>query len=73
MPGDGVMRGLTFPDAEDVAIEKAGKRYVDLATLVGMKVASARTAPDRPRDLDDFIRLIRCNEIGEHFADGLHQ
>jgi hypothetical protein len=72
VPGDGVMRGMTFPDPKDVAIENAGKRYVDLATLVGMKLASAMTAPDRPRDLDDVIRLIRANELGEHFADGLH-
>ena len=72
VPGDGVMRGMTFPDPKDVAIEIAGKRYLDLATLVGMKVASAMTAPDRPRDFDDVIRLIRSNELGEHFADGLH-
>ena len=72
VPGDGVMRGMTFPDPKDVAIEKVGKRYVDLATLVGMKVASAMTAPDRPRDFDDVIRLIRANELGEHFAGGLH-
>ena len=72
VPGDGVMRGMTFPDPKDVAIDRAGKRYVDLATLVGMKLASAMTAPDRPRDFDDVIRLIRANELGEHFADGLH-
>jgi hypothetical protein len=72
VPGDGVMRGMTFPDPKDVAIDNAGKRYVDLATLVGMKVASAMSAPDRPRDFDDVIRLIRANELGERFADGLH-
>jgi hypothetical protein len=72
VPGDGVMRGMTFPDPKDVAIDSAGKRYVDLATLVGMKVASAMTTRDRWRDWDDVIRLIRANELGEHFADGLH-
>ena len=72
VPGDGVMRGMTFPDPKDVAIEIAGKRYLDLATLVGMKVASAMTTRDRWRDWDDVIRLIRSNELGEHFADGLH-
>ena len=39
---------------------------------VTQKVASVMTAPDRPRDFDDVIRLIRANELGEHFADGLH-
>ena len=71
-PGDGVMRGMTFPDPSAVAIESAGKRYVDLATLVGMKVASAMTTRDRWRAFDDVIRLIRANKLGEHFADGLH-
>ena len=30
------------------------------------------SAPDRPRDLDDVIQLIRKNRLGEHFADALH-
>lgn len=72
IPGDGVARGIVFPDPAAVAIEHAGRRYVSLATLVEMKVASAMTALDRPRDFDDVIRLIRSNELGEHFGDALH-
>ncbi len=55
-----------------VAIEQAGRKYVSLAALVELKLASGLTAPDRPRDFDDVIQLIRSNRLGEHFADGLH-
>ena len=70
VPGDGVMRGMTFPDPRECAIESAGKRYVNLETLVGMRLVSAMTAPDWTCDRDDGHRLIRRNESGEHFADG---
>jgi len=72
IPGDGVPRGMTFADPAAVAIDHAGKKYVSLATLIEMKVASAMTTRDRLRDWDDVIRLIRQNELGEHFGDALH-
>ena len=53
VPGDGVMRGMTFPDPRECAIESAGKRYVNLETLVGMRLVSAMTAPDWTCDRDD--------------------
>lgn len=72
IPGDGTPRGVTFPDPALVAIDREGKRYLDLARLVELKIASALSAPDRPRDFDDTIQLIRSNQLGEHFADQLH-
>ena len=30
------------------------------------------TTTHRPRDLDDAIRLIRVNRLGEHFGEQLH-
>lgn len=48
------------------------KEYVALATLIEMKIASAMTAKDRPRDFDDVIRLIRGNDLGELYGDSLH-
>lgn len=72
VPGDGTPRGVTFPDPADVAVELLGKRYLALGTLVELKLASGLSAPDRPRDFDDVIQLIRSNRLGEHFADALH-
>jgi len=65
-------RGVAFPDPSHVAVELSGGRSVALATLIEMKLASGLSAPDRPRDFDDVIRLIRANTLGEHFGDQLH-
>ena len=72
IPGDGTPHGVVFPDPATVAIEQEGKKYVSLATLIEMKLASGLTSPDRPRDFDDVIQLIRVNVLGEHFGDSLH-
>jgi len=72
IPGDGVPRGVSFPDPAAAAIELAGKRYLALARLIELKLASGLSAPDRPRDLDDVIQLIRRNGLGEQLADALH-
>jgi len=72
IPGDGTEHGVTFPDPAAVAIEIAGAKYVSLAKLIEMKIASGLSSPHRPRDLDDAIQLIRINGLGEHFADQLH-
>jgi len=39
---------------------------------IEMKLASGLSAPDRPLDFDDVIRLILANTLGEHFGDQLH-
>jgi hypothetical protein len=72
IPGDGTPHGVTFPDPAAVAIAIAGAKYVSLAKLLEMKIACGMTSPKRPRDLDDAIRLIEINRLGEHFADQLH-
>jgi len=72
IPGDGTDRGVAFPDPAHVAIEIHGRKYVSLARLIELKLAAGLSAPDRPRDFDDVIRLIQANALGEHFADQLH-
>ncbi|MFY9341662.1 MAG: hypothetical protein WAT39_04185 [Planctomycetota bacterium] len=72
IPGDGTPRGVEFPDPAIAAVEIAGRRYVNLATLIEMKVACALSSPHRPRDYDDVIQLIRVNALGEHFAESMH-
>jgi hypothetical protein len=68
----GGIPGVVFPDPAAVAIECAGRKYLSLASLVELKLASGLSAPDRMQDFADVIQLIRCNRLGEHFADGLH-
>jgi hypothetical protein len=71
IPGDGAPSSLRFPDPADVAIEIAGIRYVSLAKLIEMKLASGLTSPARIKDLADVLELIRGSSLGEHFADAL--
>jgi hypothetical protein len=70
-PGDGKPKPVAFPDPKAVAVE--GERYaiVALPRFVELKLASGMTARDRPRDLDDVIRLIRVRGLDRGFADQL--
>lgn len=71
-PGDGKPRGVRFPDPAGNTVTIDGKRYVDLPRLLEMKLASGLSAPDRPRDFDDVIQLIRANTLPETYAEHLH-
>lgn len=70
-PGDGLPKPVRFPDPADVSVDVGGLRTVDLSTLVELKLASGMTAPDRPRDFDDVIQLVRVNGLGQEFAETL--
>lgn len=72
IPGDGTPHGIVFPDPAAVAVEQAGRKYVSLATLIELKLASGLSLPQRLQDHADVLALIRVNALGEHFADRLH-
>ncbi|MCA8974339.1 MAG: hypothetical protein KDC98_06430 [Planctomycetes bacterium] len=72
IPGDGTPRGVVFPEPGDASVEIDGYRYLELGKLVELKLAAGLSAPDRPRDFDDVIQLIRANSLTEDFADRLH-
>jgi hypothetical protein len=72
IPGDGTPHGVTFPDPALAAIEVEGKRYLTLAKLIELKLASGLSAPDRLQDFADTIQVIRANRLDEHLADQLH-
>ena len=69
---DGTPRGVVFPDPSEAVIEKEGKRYLGLAKLIELKLASGQSLPHRLQDLADVVRLIGANRLGEHFGDQLH-
>jgi hypothetical protein len=66
-PGRGIPGPIAFPDPAEVAetIEKFD--FVDLLTLVQLKLAARRH-----RDFGDVVELIRFNNLDESFAEGLH-
>jgi hypothetical protein len=71
-PGDGKPHGIQFPDPAAVAVVMAEGRFLQLRTLVELKLASGIWAIDRLQDLADVIKLIRVNQLPEEFAEQLH-
>jgi hypothetical protein len=72
-PGDGLPKPVMFPPPESVSEMSAdGLSYINLATLLELKLASGMTADHRPRDLDDVIQLIRANRLPQEYAERLN-
>lgn len=71
-PGDGKPKPVAFPDPGPVSFESDGIRYVNLETLVELKLASGMTSPGRLRDLSDVLELTRQLDLDEDFADRLN-
>ena len=72
-PGDGRPKPVIFPDPSAASEpDDEGIRILTLPVLLELKLASGMTAPDRPRDLDDVIQLIRANELSKDYADQLN-
>jgi hypothetical protein len=70
-PGDGKPKPVRFPDPTGCTLDIGGTSTLVLPKLLELKLASGMTAPDRPRDLDDVIQLIRANELPREFASEL--
>lgn len=58
-PGDGKPKPVAFPLPASASTEIDGIKYVNLDTLVELKLASGMTNPGRLRDLADVQELIR--------------
>jgi hypothetical protein len=68
-PGDGKPKAVAFPDPAAQAIDVDGVRYLNLQTLIELKLASGMTNPARLRDLSDVLELIRVLSLPVEFAD----
>jgi hypothetical protein len=73
-PGDGKPKPVSFPDPADpsVGVVFGGVRYLSLATLIELKLASGMTAPHRMKDLSDVVELIQRKSLPLDFADTLN-
>ncbi|MEK7270778.1 MAG: nucleotidyltransferase family protein [Planctomycetota bacterium] len=67
-PGDGKKKPVAFPDPSKASVEIDRIRYVSLATLVEMKLASGMTNPGRLKDLADVQEMIRILGLKAAFA-----
>lgn len=72
-PGDGQPKAVAFPAPGDVAEpDEDGIPILSLSSLIELKLASGMTAPDRPRDFDDVIQLVRANRLSRDFGEQLN-
>lgn len=71
-PGDGKPKPVAFPDPAEAGAAREGIPFLTLPALLTLKLASGMTSPQRPRDFDDVIQLIRKNSLGRDYAGQLH-
>ncbi len=70
-PGDGRPKPVAFPDPTAASVSGGLYDVLSLPKFVELKLASGMTAKDRPRDLDDVIRLIRVRKLPRELEDEL--
>ena len=66
-PGSGQPGPITYPDPAQVGEEIGKIRYLNLETLIQLKLAARRY-----KDFADVVYLIRAHNLDESFADRLH-
>ena len=71
-PGDGKPKPVSFPEPQSVSFESDGIRYLHLAVLVELKLASGLTNPGRLKDLSDVLELIKTLHLPLDFANQLN-
>ena len=71
-PGDGKPKPVKFPSPGRVYGLVGGTRIIRLGKLIELKLASGMSAPDRLKDLDDVIHLIRANKLTKAYILRLH-
>ena len=71
-PGDGKKKPVSFPDPSTVNFESDGIYYLNLPTLVELKLASGMTNAGRLKDLSDVLELIKTIDLPTDFADQLN-
>jgi len=71
-PGDGKPKPVAFPDPSKAGIEIDGIYYINLASLLELKLASGMSAPHRLKDLADAQELIHVLKLPNGFRDRLN-
>jgi hypothetical protein len=71
-PGDGKPKPVVFPDPAEVGVTIDGINYVNLETLIELKLASGMTNAGRLRDLADVQELIRVLRLPAEFSARLN-
>ena len=73
-PGDGKPKPVSFPAPEAVSVEIEGVDYLNLPTLVELKLASGLTGGvHRMKDFADVVELIKAIPLSKEFGDQLNE
>ena len=71
-PGDGKAKPVAFPEPGAVSFEADGVRYISLAPLIELKLASGMTSVGRLKDLSDVLELIKTLGLPANFSEQLN-
>lgn len=71
-PGDGKPKPVSFPDPQQVSFDAEGIAYINLPTLIELKLASGMTNPGRLKDLSDVLEVIKILNLPIEFANQLN-
>jgi hypothetical protein len=72
-PGDGKPKPISFPTPESAReIRDESLPYLNLKSLLELKIASGMTAAHRLQDLADVIQLIRINALPQDYSGQLN-
>jgi hypothetical protein len=71
-PGDGKAKPVAFPDPKQVSVDFDGIKYLNLPTLIELKLASGMTNRQRLIDIADVLELIKQRHLALDFADQLN-
>lgn len=72
-PGDGKPKPISFPDPKDVTYRVAEIPFIDLRTLIELKLASGMTNASRGKGLVDVQELIGVARIPREFEQQLNE
>jgi len=70
-PGDGKPKPVAFPDPASDGSLAGAISYINLPTLIELKLASGMTNAGRLRDLADVLELIKLLNLPANFAEQL--
>ena len=71
-PGDGKPKPVSFPDPIASSSEVDGIRYLNIDSLIELKLASGISNPGRLRDLADVLELIKALKLPADFVQRLN-
>ncbi|HEX8523827.1 MAG TPA: hypothetical protein VF669_16345 [Tepidisphaeraceae bacterium] len=71
-PGDEKPKPVAFPDPAAVSVDVEGIHYINLTTLLELKLASGLTSPGRLKDLADVQELIKVLSLSRDLAQQLN-